>query len=378
MIKPKLLYILPEYNIETPTHFLHIFEMLEELAEFLDIFLLVEKGDYPRIRNLKGAYVQKLSAPPLNLVERFCVILVARLKGFPQAYVHYSYWGAILASLVFRLTAGKVFYWHCEVYDQFFSKLDWKWSTLKKKFLDEWLMVLTLKLVNFLVTGAPTVANFYQNQFNLPSSKIKIIPNCINLSRFQVDESRNSVRKRLGLPQDKTIIFFAHRLAPRKGADLLPDIVRSVSQKSKNTFFLIVGDGPLSTNLKLKIKNLKLSSYVRFEGMIPNTKTLYYYAASDLFIMPSRQEGFPRVLLEAMATGTPFIATDVGGTRDILTSTQRKWLIEKGDIKAFSDAVLKLLEDKKSMALLSIEGQRQVMKFDRNIVVKQFVKLFQE
>lgn len=365
MKKTKLLYILPEYNANTPTHHVHIFELLEELGKRLDIFLLVEKSvGQPEIKNLKKIYI------PKNFFDRFLTIIRARLLGYKQAYVHYSYWGAILASLIYRPTGGKVYYWHCEVYDQFFSDFKFNLESVKKKLLDEYLMVLTLKLVDYLVTGTKTVGEFYIKQFNLPRSKIIIIPNWVNLNRFQIPESRNDLRKRLKLPLGKKIVMFAHRLAPRKGADRLPEIISNIKRKIPDCWFLIAGGGggPL--------RGQKLGKSVRLVSGIPNRKLPAFLAASDLFIMPSRQEGFPRILIECMASGLPFVAMNVGGTRDIINSTQRKCLVPANDVEAFIAVTADLLKSPKKLQKLSRQGQIQVQKFSLETVSKKFLKLF--
>lgn len=371
--KVKLLYILPEYDIQAPTHHVHLFEMLAELGKEMDIFLLVEKSaGRPEIANLERIYI------PKNFFDRFWAIIWARTLGYKKAYVHYSYWGAILASLVFRPTRGKVFYWHCEVYDQFFSRFDWSWSSLHRKLLDEYLMVLTLKLVSFLVTGTKTVGEFYRHQFNLPKNKIKIVPNWVNLQRFQPTNGKRNLRRRLYLPENKRIVTFAHRLAPRKGADRLPEIITSVSKKVRNGWFLVAGGGGgnLRDELVKVIKKQKLEKSARLVGGIPNLELPRYLAASDLFIMPSRQEGFPRILIECMACGLPFVAMDVGGTKDIINSAQKHFLIPANNTRTFINTTINLLRSTSKLRELSSQGQIQVQKYSLEKVSKKFLELF--
>jgi glycosyltransferase involved in cell wall biosynthesis len=357
LARPKLLYILPEYDEKTPMHHYHIFEMLEELGKKLDIFLIVEKSvGYPGIKNL-----QKI-ATPKNIPQRLLLIIWARILGYQKAYVHYSYLGAILSSFFM-----KTYYWHCEVYDKFFSDFKLEWPILKKKILDEYLMVLTLKMVDYLVTGTKTVGKFYQKQFNLPHSKIKIIPNWINLPRFLVTESVRKLRIRYKLPEGAKIVLFAHKLVKRKGADYLPQIISRVSKKINNVLFLIAGpSGDLTINFKDHYKLL---------GPVPNKEIPAYMKASDIFIMPSRQEGFPRVLIEAMAAGIPFVATDTGGTRDILTNEQKKYLTSLGDMSKFSHNICYLLGHEKIRKALCIMGQNQAKKYDLGRVAEKFVNL---
>lgn len=349
-MKPKLLYILPEYNARTDSHLFHLFELLEELGKSMDIFLLVEKGNTnPPIKNIKTIYVQKHTAFPANIIERAFIIAKARISGYKKAYIHYSYWGAILSSLIFRPSRGSVYYWHCEVYDAFHS------GRLLKKALDEWPMMLALKIVNYLITGTPRVARFYQQQFALPRSKIKILPNWVNLKRFRHTPKKNS-----------KAVLFLHRLAPRKGADLLPKIIMETLALDSKINFSIVGGGPLLNNLK----SLKEAKVV---GPVPNSEVKGYLERANLFIMPSRQEGFPRVLLEAMATGTPFVATNVGGTSDILTSFQIQNSL--ASLEDFPTKIVRLVNDKQLSKKLIQDGLKHVQKYDLSKVSKQFINL---
>lgn len=369
----KLLYILPEYDAQAPTHHVHLFEMLSKLGKTIDIFLLVEKSTgQPEIANLRKIY------PARNIFDRFLAIIWARALGCKKAYVHYSYWGAILASLVFRPTGGKVFYWHCEVYDQFFSKFTWSVESLQKKFLDEYLMVVVLKMVNYLVTGTKTVKEFYQRQFGIPASKVKIVPNWVNLKRFTATKYKSLLRQRLSLPKGKKIVMFAHRLAPRKGADLLPEIVESVVQKVPDVYFIIAGGGggALKEELVKKINEQKLENKVQLIGGIPNLELPLFLAASDLFIMPSRQEGFPRILIECMASGLPFVAMDVGGTKDIIRLDQKGCLVAANDTKSFIATAIDLLKSSKRLQELSHHGEVQVRKYSLEVVSEKFLRLF--
>lgn len=349
-MKSKLLYILPEYNARTDSHLFHIFELLEELGKSLDIYLLVEKATTkPIIKNLKTIYVQKHTIFPVNILERAFLIGQARLSGYNKAYIHYSYWGAILSSLIFRFSRGIVYYWHCEVYDSFHS------GGIIKKIIDEWPMMLTLKVVNYLITGTPKVAGFYEQEFNLPKYKIKILPNWVNLKRFRHKTKKNS----------KTV-FFLHRLAPRKGADLLPKIIMETLALDSKINFTVVGGGPLLANLK----SLKMAKVI---GPVPNSEVEGYLQRADLFIMPSRQEGFPRVLLEAMATGTPFVATNVGGTSDILTLFQKQNSL--ASLEDFPKKIEQLANDRQLSKKLVQDGLKHVQKYDLSKVNKQFINL---
>ena len=339
--QPKLLYILPEYNPDLPTHYVHLYEFLEELAKDTDVFLLIEKASRrPEFKNIPRIRVEE------SLPGRLKVIILARLLGYDRAYVHYSYAGAILASLVFRPTLGKVFYWHCEVYNNFSG---------------QWLLRLAIKMTTYLVTGTKRVGDFYVRQFSLHENKIKIVPNWVNLSRLEVGKRAHRHK----------IVLFAHKLVPRKGADLLPEIIARVSKEIPEVKFIILGPGDKETLAKA-IRIRKLSGKVKLVGAVPNKQIVQYFAGADVFIMPSRQEGFPRVLLEAMACGVPFVATDAGGTLDILSEGQKKYVVPVGDTELFCRLVCDLLKNESKRQELIVEGKSQVQNYDLGKVLKIF------
>lgn len=348
MVKTKLLYILPEYDEATATHLYHIFQLLEELGKKLEIFLIVEKSTgRPQINNL-----QKI-ATPKNIIERFLLIIWVRMRGYKTAYVHYSYWGAIFASLFM-----KTYYWHCEVYDQFSMPFEFSKKYLEKKLIDEWPMRVAMNFVDYLVTGTKTVGDYYRKEFNLARSKVKIIPNWVDISRFKVKKQKNNSKK---------IVLFAHKLVPRKGADLLPEIINKVTKEVKNAFFLIAGPGDS--------KFLKIGNKGKILGAVSNKDIPDLMARADLFIMPSRQEGFPRVLIEAMAAGLPFVAMDVGGTRDVVNKLQEKYLVRSGDIDTFSNNIIYLLKNPLKLKTLSLSGLKHAQKYDLKTVSQLFYNL---
>ena len=129
----------------------------------------------------------------------------------------------------------------------------------------------------------------------------------------------------------------------------MPEIIRAF--RDEKVVFVIIGDGPERGNLELRINpstslgagNYELWNKVRMLGWIPNKELPMYYAIADVFIMPSDEEGFPRVLLEAMAMKVPFVASDAGGVKEIIPEVFREYLCPAGEIDCFSANIKKLL-----------------------------------
>ena len=112
-------------------------------------------------------------------------------------------------------------------------------------------------------------------------------------------------------------------------------------------------------------------------GEVPQRELPAYYRAADVFLMPSEEEGFPHVLLEAAAAGIPYVASDVGGVREITALELRRYLVPSGDVSAFSSKILELLTAPRDniTRIASIE-QTWVEQYDTHAVLPEFIKLF--
>lgn len=372
--RPKLCFVLPEWDDDTDGHFGHTVRSLEVLAQFVDLDVIVQhaRGE-PRIPGARRVMVQTARRRLLRLLQLARFVLAARRRGCRAIYVHYSYSGAILAGLLARLTGARAHYWHCGQAKQFYPRWSWSWSTAVTKLGDELLLRLALRLSHRLVTGAPRMAEYYGREFGVPPAKILVVPNDIALARFRDQPDRRAARAGLGLSAHTPVILFVHRLAPRKGAHHILPIAELVRTAVPDVVFLVAGTGPLHEALGADVKARGLAGTVRLVGPIPNRHIANYYAAADVLLMPSDEEGFPRVLLEAQAMGVPFVASDVGGVLDMVTPRQAEFVVPRRMIEAFADGVTRLLKDPALRAALAEEGSRNVARFDVHRVTGQLV-----
>jgi len=140
--------------------------------------------------------------------------------------------------------------------------------------------------------------------------------------------------------------------------------------------FLIAGDGPYFKKLKAEIKREKLGKWITLLGSVPNQEIGGLYQKADVFMMPSNEEGFPNVLLESMAMGTPFVATDIGGVRDIVCDSAQEFVVNKGDVNSFSEKMVELLSNKRARSRLSKDGLKHVKQYDVKRIAAQYVNAF--
>ncbi len=345
--RPKLCYLLPSYDPDTEEHFFHVYRFLEALTQELDLTVVIErcKGT-PSFGGTSSVRIQRwTSFFPLRVLEIVWLFLALRIQGHRIFYVHYSYFGGIFWSLLARLTGARVHYWHC-ISRTFSAPAGLSRAHLRHKVKAEIPLEVTMRLIGSLVTGTHGVAEFYRERFGIPAERIIVLPNEVDLRRFELSaDTRAVTRQRLGLGPAAPVVLFLHRVVESKGAHLLPGIARRVLAGRPDAVFLVVGSGPCAAQLAERLNGEGLSSSFRLTGWVPNRDVPPLYAASDLYLMPSLEEGFPRAMLEAMASGIPSVASDVGGVREILPPEMTPYVAAIGDEETFARLVLQLLAD---------------------------------
>jgi glycosyltransferase involved in cell wall biosynthesis len=145
------------------------------------------------------------------------------------------------------------------------------------------------------------------------------IPGGVDGERFVPQPDRRQARRALGWPEDRWIVLTVRRQIPRMGLEDLLDAVSMASAQIPDIHLVVGGVGPSSELLRCRARALVLGERIRFMGFVPQQQLPSCYGAADLVAVPSRRlEGFGLVILEAMACGTPVVATPVGGMPELL------------------------------------------------------------
>lgn len=364
-LKPRVCYVLPEYNLATGSHFFYLYELLERAVQNLDLLVIIEKSNIP-LRDIPfPAYLQKFRFPPLRALELFFVLLRERIRGTTSFYVHYSFFGALAAWLVTAFLGGRVFYWNCG--------MPWLY---RRSFFEEKVFRFVLRHT-ILVTGTTNIAAEYGSRYYLDQKNIRIIPNWIKISRFDNIYERDEIRKRLGIDADKKVVLFVHHLSRRKGAHFIIPVAKLVTERLQNAIFIVVGSGPELEKLRTGVWRLELGRFITLIGEVPNKKIEDYFSAADVFFMPSEEEGFPHVLLEAQAAGIPYVASGVGGVREITPPELQEFVVSSGNTEMFARKIVHLLSiNPEEYGRIVKAEQRWVKKYDINAVLPKFVALF--
>jgi|SRR3989338_1541991 len=181
------------------------------------------------------------------------------------------------------------------------------------------------------------------------------------------------VFRSMDLPKKYDLIFVG-RLVENKGINLLLEAVSRLKVKSEKLKVLIVGDGPLKENLKFKVKSLKLENNIIFYGRAKDSLEIAQLLnESKILVMPSYNEGGPRVIVEAMACGVPILATPVGIVSDLLKNGRGGEIIawEAEDI---ARKVSELLNDPDRYQRYSYSGLEIAKQFERKEAIKNYAE----
>jgi sugar transferase (PEP-CTERM/EpsH1 system associated) len=176
----------------------------------------------------------------------------------------------------------------------------------------------------------------------VPAEKLLTIFNGVDLDRFQPSEEALAHRHEVGCADAKAVIGCVGRLSEEKGHRYLIEAFQGISRAWAGVHLVIVGDGPLRKDLERYASGLACADRVHFTGRRQDVHEIY--PMFDVFVLPSLSEGLPNAVLEAMACGRPVVATDVGGTREIL-DTRTALMVPPGSAARLADAIVRLLED---------------------------------
>lgn len=161
-----------------------------------------------------------------------------------------------------------------------------------------------------------------------------VIPNAINAEDFRGQASNRDFRRELGINQDTLMLVFTGRLIPEKGIRVLLDVMSGVTQYDVQ--LILAGEGPL----RPLVEQSGLSN-VHLVGRLDSSDVAALLLQGDLFVLPSRSEGFCTSLLEAAACGLPAIVTDVGGARELIPDERYGWIVNEtvSNPQSFIDAL---------------------------------------
>jgi len=214
-------------------------------------------------------------------------------------------------------------------------------------------------------------------KYRVPEEKIEVIDNGIDIKRFNRQIPIENLIRGFSIGENVTVVGTIGSLIPEKGHIFLLKAAKELLNVRKDFKFLFVGDGPLRKTLENEARNLGIERDVIFTGQRSDIPELL--SMMDIFVLPSVKEGLPMVVLEAMASKKPIIATRVGAMEKIITDNESGILIKACDIKGLKDSILGLTTDRtKGVQLSQMAFDRVKNEFSSKVMAERYMALYEE
>ncbi len=309
---------------------------------------------------------QAFARPAIPLIFLRLSLLLARHR---YDIVHTHLIGAnVLAAPLAALYRVPVRFTHDQTMD------DVRERSLVHRGLD----ALANRLNHHVIAVSSSIRTFLCRKEGVPVQKISVIYNSVDLERFSPKsdpKAQAAARRQLGLPAEALIVGGVGRLHYQKNFSLFLEVAKEVCAELPQVMFVIAGEGPERAPLEEMSRKLDLASRVRFLGFVKEMPELYQ--ALDLLLLTSHFEGTPLTVLEAMAMGTPVVASRVDGVEEVLEDGQEGMVVPPGDRNLFVQGVSRLLQDRRLWQRLSRAAQKKARQcYSAAAMVRQVEALY--
>jgi glycosyltransferase involved in cell wall biosynthesis len=193
---------------------------------------------------------------------------------------------------------------------------------------------------------------------HIQEKKIDVLYNSIDLSKFAVLNNNSDIKKEYNLPEETFLYIFVGRLIYQKAVDIL---IEAFKKTGTDSHLIIVGQGKDLDVLKHQAEKNNLEERVIFAGVRSDIPQLLLSA--DCFILPSRYEGLPLVLIEALASGISIIVSDFEAAKEVIVHEKNGLIVSKENIEALAQAMRRIKNDNTLRSYLSLEAKKTAERF---------------
>lgn len=347
------------------------------------------------IKNISFFKISRADKPYEKITDNFEAY---RFKAYPPD-IPYANTYATIPSLIKKLITSKPDIIHIQSYMLIHSDITSILSRMKKipavltvhtfgdapprphlgalmKFYIHTLGKMNLKFASKIIVLVPDAAE-YISQLGINKEKICIIPNGINYNHFLNMPSPYEFKKDYKI--DGKMVLFVGELSSRKGVQYLIKAMPKILRKNSDTTLVIVGvDYGFKNHLEDLSHKLGLGNNVLFTGPISNEGLLKAYSACDVFVLPSEREGLPTVILEAMASRKPVVATNIGGNPYVIEDGVTGFLVEYGDETKLADKIIYLLENEDIREKIGKNARKKVEDYSWERIAEETERVYED
>jgi glycosyltransferase involved in cell wall biosynthesis len=352
----------------------YVYELTHQLAASEDRVELCGVG-LPETQSNSGVKLTNLAEPEHRLRERLWLIrsnFGQRKYAKPDAInLHFALYSFPLLQVLPRgvpVTFSFHGPWALESKQEGSGKLS--------VFLKHWMEQRVYRRCDRFIVLSKAFGEILHQEYQVPWSKIHVIPGGVDISRFQINRSRPEARRQIDWPQNRPILFTARRLVHRVGLDKLLIAIAMIKPQIPDIWLAIAGKGPLQAVLEQQATDLGLNDNVKFLGFLPDDQLPIAYQAADLSVMPSQSlEGFGLSVLESLACGTPALCTPVGGMPEILEPFSPNLITASCEATAIAERLEKLLIGKVPMPSREACQEYAAINFDWQTIAQKVRKV---
>ncbi|SMG26097.1 glycosyltransferase family 4 protein [Paraburkholderia susongensis] len=249
-----------------------------------------------------------------------------------------------------------------------------------------WSRAARIALERFVYRGATrhivlshAFGRLLHETYGVREDRIRIVPGCVDVEHFDIDLTRREARERLGLPQDRPLLFCIRRLVSRMGIEDLIDAMAIVKPLLPDVLLAIAGKGPLEAQLQARIRSRGLEEHVRLVGFVPDDEVPLWYRASDLSIVPTVSlEGFGLTTIESLAAGTPVLVTPVGGLPEAVAPLSSELVLQSSGYRSIGEGIVDTLQGRRVLPDSAACRAYARGRFDRPVVAAQVADVYRE
>jgi len=244
-----------------------------------------------------------------------------------------------------------------------------------RRFYKELQIKIAYAWANKIIAVSRGIKEDLVTNYGIREKKITVIENPVNISQVKASAAKE-VPLPCGFNREKKLIVTVGRLSPQKGYFDMLEVFKLVNQHVPSQL-IILGEGPLRTQLEAHIKHLSLESNVCMPGFVNNPWT--FIQKADLYLSTSHWEGFSLSYIESLAAGTPLLVTDCDyGPRELIENGKNGIIVPVGQIDKIAEEVIALLSDQSRRQQLIRGGNEMVINFDSTVIARKYELLFKE
>jgi len=375
---------------------------LGKLGVRVDVFTRSQDEHVPHVLHDLGYHNRVVHIPagpevplPKAELERYIPKFVQGIKSFAESkniqydLIHSHYWMSGLAAIELSQS------WNIPFIQMFHTLVHMKnriAQTSQEK-EGEYRILGEKKVIskaNRII--AATLAEKSQLEFlyEAPSSKISVIPPGVDTRHFY-PIPKDEAKEVVGVPENSQTILFVGRIEPLKGIDKLIQAI-SIIQKNGELLccphnLVIIGGEPNAKHedmnaemarLQDMVEDLGIENLVIFLGKQDQQMLPYYYSASEIVVMPSHYESFGMVALEAMACGTPVVASQVGGLAFLVRDGETGFVVPGNDVQMLAKRIIELIKDKELRNKLGSKSAEYAKLYAWEIISEKIIEVYNQ